>query len=408
MLNLNKKKTYLLACSYGPDSMALFQMLLNEGYCFSVAHVNYHLREESTKETESLKRFCNEKHVPIFIYDVKETIEKNIEEKCREIRYQFFADILYNHKGFDSVLVGHHQDDLIETYLLQKQRNILPRHYGLNEENIIFGIKVIRPLLDCKKSELEAFCKENQIPYALDSSNFLDAYSRNKIRHEVVQKMSDEDRRTIIAEIDKENKKLATLYKEVDALGELSNEDILKLSPNTFRLYLTKMAKEIVPDFEVSKKVAIEIRKVLLSAKPNVITPVTKELCFYKEYETCFFDFVEKDENYSYLIEKPCVIDTPFFYLDFSGDTSNRNVNDSSYPIIVRNAHLEDIVPINNYKVKVRRLFIDWKMPLSLRKRWPVILNKDNEVIYIPRYQKDFVPNEQSNFYVKKRFSLKK
>ena len=47
MLNIDKKKKYLLACSDGPDSMALFKMLLLEGYQFSVAHVNYHLRQES-------------------------------------------------------------------------------------------------------------------------------------------------------------------------------------------------------------------------------------------------------------------------------------------------------------------------------------------------------------------------
>ena len=50
MLNLDKNKKYLLACSYGPDSMALFSMLLEEGYRFEVAHVNYHFRNESNLE----------------------------------------------------------------------------------------------------------------------------------------------------------------------------------------------------------------------------------------------------------------------------------------------------------------------------------------------------------------------
>ena len=51
MLNLNKNQKYLLACSHGPDSMALFYMLKEEGYNFAVAHVNYHHREESNLET---------------------------------------------------------------------------------------------------------------------------------------------------------------------------------------------------------------------------------------------------------------------------------------------------------------------------------------------------------------------
>ena len=50
MLNLDKDKKYLLACSYGPDSMALFYLLLEIGFKFDVAHVNYHLRKESDVE----------------------------------------------------------------------------------------------------------------------------------------------------------------------------------------------------------------------------------------------------------------------------------------------------------------------------------------------------------------------
>jgi tRNA(Ile)-lysidine synthase len=58
MLNLNKNQKYLLACSHGPDSMALFYMLKEEGYNFAVAHVNYHLREESNLEQQQLEDYC--------------------------------------------------------------------------------------------------------------------------------------------------------------------------------------------------------------------------------------------------------------------------------------------------------------------------------------------------------------
>ena len=60
MLKLDKSKRYLLACSFGPDSMALFDMLLKENYSFEVAHVNYHLREESDFEEISLQKFLFE------------------------------------------------------------------------------------------------------------------------------------------------------------------------------------------------------------------------------------------------------------------------------------------------------------------------------------------------------------
>ena len=55
---LNKNKKYLLACSYGPDSMALFNLLIKDNIDFDVAIVNYHLREESNLEVAWLKRYC--------------------------------------------------------------------------------------------------------------------------------------------------------------------------------------------------------------------------------------------------------------------------------------------------------------------------------------------------------------
>ncbi len=408
MLNLDKKDKYLLACSFGPDSMALCEMLRQEKYNFSIAHVNYHLREESDQETEGLKQYCQKYNIELFVLNVEERINKNIEERCREIRYHFFYDILNNHKDLSSLLVAHQQDDLLETYLLQKKRNILPRHYGLMEKSELFGMTVIRPLLHYKKVELLDFCKENDVPYGLDFTNFLDIYTRNKIRHHIVEKLDDKKRKELLLEIGKANKKLKKAYSQVDALNDLSNKEILKLPHLEYRLYLNRLANEVQDDFSVSEKISLEIRKVLLSDKPNVIAPITKDLVFVKEYETCYFNSSNSSTDYLYVLEKGQVLDTPYFYVDFSGDTSNRKVHKEDYPIIIRNAKKEDTYFIKGYPVKVRRLFIDWKMPHSLRKRWPVILSKDNHIIYIPRYQKDFVPYEKCNFYVKKRFSLKK
>ena len=110
MIDLDRQKRYLLACSYGPDSMALLGMLLKGKYNFSVAHVNYNLRPESKEETKSLKAFCKANNIDVYIKSNKRKITKNIEEKCREIRYQFFQEI-YNDNKFDALLIAHNQDD---------------------------------------------------------------------------------------------------------------------------------------------------------------------------------------------------------------------------------------------------------------------------------------------------------
>ena len=68
---------------------------------------------------------------------------------------------------------------------------------------------------------------------------------------------------------------------------------------------------------------------------------------------------------------------------------------------MIRNAQKDDEYEISGYKKELRRLFIDWKMPESVRNRWPIIVNKDGIIVYVPRYQKDFVPEENCNFFVK-------
>ena len=121
-----------------------------------------------------------------------------------------------------------------------------------------------------------------------------------------------------------------------------------------------------------------------------------------KEYNKLSFINPENDYfNFSFEVKEPTILDTPYFYLDFTGDTSNRNVHISDYPLTIRNAKKDDRIKIKDYYSTVRRLFIDWKMPISLRERWPLILNKNNEIIYIPRYSKDFKIAPGVNFFVK-------
>ena len=146
MLNLEKNKHYLLACSFGPDSMALFDMLLKEGYKFSVAHVNYHLRKEANEEESKLRDFCFDHRIGIYVKDVDEGLgDSHLEKKCRDIRYNFFINVVKeNH--FDALLVAHQEDDLIETFLMQKRRKNLVNYFGIKEISYFSDIEIIRHL----------------------------------------------------------------------------------------------------------------------------------------------------------------------------------------------------------------------------------------------------------------------
>ena len=400
MLNLEKNKHYLLACSFGPDSMALFDMLLKEGYKFSVAHVNYHLREEADEEESKLRDFCFDHNIGIYVKDVDEGLgDSNLEKKCRDIRYNFFINVVKeNH--FDALLVAHQEDDLIETYIMQKRRKNLVNYFGIKEMSYFSDIEIIRPLLRYRKEELLMYCKMFNVPYAIDKTNLEDHFLRNQIRHSVVEKMSPIERKDILSEIDQANEKLSQIFITISKIQSNKVEEYLRLNDVEFLYALVALGRKLKPDFIVSKKQGEELRKVLLSEKPNIALNVDG-LCFFKEYDVLGFREFDESLDYFYDLTEPGILDTPYFYLDFTVDSSNRNVKDDDYPITIRNAQKDDEYEISGYKKELRRLFIDWKMPESIRNRWPIIVNKDGIIVYVPRYQKDFVTPKDCNFVVK-------
>ena len=400
MLSLDKNQKYLLACSHGPDSMALFYMLKEEGYKFAVAHVNYHLREESNLEQEQLEAYCAKNNVQLYVKDVDEILgNNNLEEKCRVIRYTFFKDLV-NQYGFDAVLIAHNQDDLIETYLMQKRRQNLVQFFGIKEKPIIFDVKIIRPLLSYSKQELLMFCDLNKVEYSIDKTNLENTFLRNQIRHQIVERMNKFDRKKILREIDDENLRLNVINDKISRINSNKCEDYNRLTDDEFLYAIVKRGRELKPDFTMSRNQGLEIRKIFQSDKANVSVNVS-DLTLVKSYDSFQFVNQNKEVNFSYKIDSPCVLDTEYYYLDFTGDTSNRNVGKEDYPLTIRNAQPNDVYLIKGYEKQLRRLFIDWKVPVPLRKRWPVIINKNGTVIYVPRYQKDFKKENNCNFYVK-------
>ena len=400
-LNLDKNLKYLLACSYGPDSMALFNMLVKEGFNFDAAIVNYHLRKESDSEVKGLLDYASKNGVKVYVHDNKNPLNNNIESRCREIRYNFFKS-LFDINGYGALLVAHHQDDHLETYLIQKNRQINPIFFGINKKTTIKGMPVIRPLLSISKAELLKYCKDNNVPYAIDKSNYDTSILRNKIRHEVIGKMSVKERNDLLREIDKKNLELSQLINKID-LSKLNEINyLLSLDKKSFSYAINMLVTSVNTSLSVSKENVGEIRKVLLSKKPNVVTKIKRGLYLIKEYERVSFSKSEpKASTYSYLLKRPTKLDTPYFQLNFLLDASNRNVHLEDYPLIIRNIKNRDYTYINGYKVEVRRLFIDWKMPISLRLKWPVIVNNEGKIIYVPRYQKEFKIDKNCNFFVK-------
>ena len=185
----------LCAVSGGADSICLLHVLDREkdalGITLAAAHYEHGIRgEESERDAAFTAAFCRERDIEFVCEhgDVPSYAAERhlgLEEAARELRYAFLtrcADSL----GCDVIATAHNLEDNAETVLFH-----LARGSGLKG---LCGIppvsgRLIRPLLAVSREEIEAFLKEENIPWVDDSSNASDFCVRNRLRHHVLPEL---------------------------------------------------------------------------------------------------------------------------------------------------------------------------------------------------------------------------
>jgi len=187
-IGLKNEAKILLAVSGGLDSMALLHLFLKSGISVQAAHCNFNLRgEESDGDEQFVKDTCDSLEIPIHIkhFDTEKYAQSrgiSIQMAARDLRYAWFEEVRAAN-NLDHIATAHHQDDQIETILLN-----LSRGTGLKGLHGILAMqnKLIRPLLFTDRSALETWMSGNNFAYREDSSNASLKYSRNKLRHQVI------------------------------------------------------------------------------------------------------------------------------------------------------------------------------------------------------------------------------
>ena len=183
-----KNQKILLALSGGLDSCVLLSLCLKQGLNISIAHCNFQLRGKDSEEdalwikklADKNKLECKLKRFNTEVYAKNKKI--SIQMAARKLRYDWFDELSVKH-NYEAILVGHHADDVIETFMI----NVI-RGSGLNG---LVGIpktrdKIIRPLLPFTKIEISNYAKKYNIKWREDSSNGKTDYLRNALRHKVI------------------------------------------------------------------------------------------------------------------------------------------------------------------------------------------------------------------------------
>ena len=147
----NNGDRIVIGCSSGPDSMALFDMLLKvrEKYNLELicAHVNHNLREQSIEEYNYVKQFCNQNNIEFEYLSIEKYHNDNFHNDSRTIRYNFFEQIVKKYCA-KYLMTAHHGDDLIETILMRITRGSnLNGYSGFKLETKLENYSLIRPLI---------------------------------------------------------------------------------------------------------------------------------------------------------------------------------------------------------------------------------------------------------------------
>ncbi len=388
--------------SGGSDSTALLHILckLKNKYMYTikVIHINHMLREESVLEQQFVTELCNSYKVPCKVYkcninEYKKQYKITTEEAGRKIRYEKFLENFESGKK-NYIAVAHNLEDQGETVLMR-----LFRGTGLKG---LCGIpmktdKVIRPLLNVSKANIEKYCLENNLHYKTDKSNFEQIYTRNKIRltcipyieknfnnkfNEKVFEMSE-----ILKE---ENDFLEVETKKVfESLNESSNNvklNIKKLK-NT---HIAIQRRVLMYSYNKVKGNQIDLHVThindilnLLNKESGKKISLPHSIEAKKSYDYLIISKInQKSKDYEYSIKEgqQIYIKEIDIYITWTNKIENNYYTkifncDNIKDVKIRNRRPKDVIYIKNVgHKKLKKYFIDKKIEKERRDNLPLIV----------------------------------
>ena len=418
--NINKNDIVVVACSGGPDSMCLLSLvneLKNElNLKIIVAHVNHKLRIESEEEKEMVENYSKENNLIFELLEItKYSNNKFSEEDARKRRYDFFNKLIKKYNA-NVLLTAHHGDDLIETIQMRLTRGSnLSGYIGIKMINENNNYKILRPLLCTTKENILNYLNDKNIPYRIDKTNEELKHTRNKYRH------------YILPFLKKENKKVHEKYlKFSKELIEYDNFVNTYIRNNNFivdnkiiinkikgesdfikRKALELLIKEIQKDdiFDISdeqmknlmKLYTLDNKEIDLNNNYQGINSYGKILILKKNSEILNKVLIDKDMKLS---------DYYFYYNDETKkDNTNScillNSNEIKLPLYIRSFDNGDRIVVKNLNgsKKVSDIFIDNKVPKHKRNTYPILVDANNTILWVPNLKKSQFSKDFSEKY---------
>lgn len=405
--------TIVVAVSGGADSVALLDVLAGLKSLklrLIVAHLNHCLRgAESDGDEASVRKLAGNYGISFVTraVDVRAMSKRgkmSLEEAGRLARYRFLREIAANCKA-RSVAVAHHADDQAETVLMRLIRGA--GGSGLRAMTATTAGLIIRPLLSVTRSEIESYLDKKGLPYRTDSSNTDLNFLRNRIRQELIPflktynpTITERLAATAVALAEDERVLEAVTTTAFANHGVVGPEGVTisvagaHLEPRGIRIRMYRHAlQQLKGDLShISAAHLNDVDSLLLSRKPSGKVNLSCGITAMRQYERLILigpDGIQP-EPYEFTLEGPCNYHIPGFgtvVVEVSAPPSSwKNVPANvvyldmdavPFPWQIRTFRAGDAFsPLGmGGTKKVKDLFIDRKIPLSIRRRIPLFFS---------------------------------
>jgi tRNA(Ile)-lysidine synthase len=383
----------ILGFSGGADSVALFKILKELGADFIAVHVNHNLRENAARDENFARDFCARQNARLIVESAKISeyaARKKIstEEAGRELRY-FYFNKAARETGANKIAAAHNQNDAVETMLMNFMRGAgLKGLSGIPAKNK----NVIRPLLCAPKSEIIKFAGE----FVSDETNDMPIFTRNKVRLELIPYIEKNFNPNIIKSL----AELSTIYKDEDifldsiASGycvEKNSSIIIDISNlnNAHAAIKRRVVKKALEAF--GSPSAKNIDDILNLNRSGKKVYLRNNLTAAREFDTLVIrkSIKPKDFEYDLTAGKPAFIPELEKYILISDtlpvDNKFKNVytklyfyDDAPNGLKVRNRRPGDRIRLAGGTKKLKKVFIDDKIPVSTRDSIPLLADGNN------------------------------
>lgn len=421
--NFTDGDVIVIGLSGGPDSMALFDLLIKYRKKVNIkivaAHVNHNVRKVSNNEAKFVEEYCNHNNVLFESMKIEKYGDDNFENEARNIRYKFFEELIkkYNAKY---LLTAHHGDDLIETILMRIVRgSTLSGYAGFKEISKRDNYTIIRPLINYNKDSIIDYDNKNNIPYCVDKTNFTGIHTRNRYRKNILPLLYKEQK-DVNQKFLKYSKLLEEYNDYIDGITKDKVSNIYKDNKLDLNKYneldnliknrvLHYILESIYSDdmFVIHDKHIELINNLINSEKKNSKVYLPNNVIASKEYNVLKIENGNNDIT-NYEIEVTDYVELPnghHLELVDSTDLNNNNVcrlnsKEVLLPLYVRTRKLGDKIDGYNMNghTKVKDIFIDKKIPGSERELWPVVVDSNDQVLWIPGLKKSKFNKKKTDF----------